>query len=113
MGSESSKKASAVPNRSDMVLVYGRSDDGKGYDVLRQRGAEIEAGRMRPLDDGKPIHGEIVRLKPREDSEVLFDVEVHHDGRSSTGRPAKVATDEYRKGWDSIWAEKPDPHTLN
>jgi hypothetical protein len=38
---------------------------------------------------------------------------VHHDGRSSTGRPAKVASDEYRKGWDTIWAQKRDPHTLN
>lgn len=113
MGSESSKKAPADPRTSDVVLVYGRSDDGKAYDVLRQRGAEIEAGSMRPLDDGKPIHGEVVRLKARDDSAVLFDVEVHHDGRSSTGRPAKVASDEYRKGWDTIWAQKRDPHTLN
>ena len=74
---------------------------------------EVEAGTMRPLDEGKPIHGEIVRLKPREESPALFDVEVQHDARPSTGRPAKVATDEYRKGWESIWADNGPDRTLN
>ena len=96
----------------DLVLVYGKSDDGKSYDVLRQRGEAIEAGRVRPLDEGKPIHGEVVRLKAREDSPVLFDVEVHHDARASTGGPAKVASDQYRRGWESIWAKKPSEHSL-
>ena len=97
----------------DLVFVYGKSDDGESYDVLRRRGEGIEAGQVRPLDEGKPIHGEVVRLKPREDSPALFDVEVHHDGRVSTGRPAKVASDRYRRGWESIWAEKPSKHSLN
>ena len=95
------------------MLVYGKSDDGKSYDVLRQRGEAIEAGRVRPLDEGKPIHGEVVRLKAREDSPVLFDVEVHHDTRASTGGPPKVASDQYRRGWESIWAKKPSEHSLN
>ncbi len=95
------------------MLVYGRSEDGRGYDVLRQRGERVEAGRMQPLDHGKPVHGEIVRLRAREESPALFDVEVQHDTRSSTGRPAKVATEEYRKGWESIWAKKRPNRELN
>jgi hypothetical protein len=113
MASESSKKPFADHEPSDVVLVYGKSDDGKGYQVLRQRGAEIEAGTVRPPDEGKPIHGELVRLKRREGSPVLFDVEVDFDGRSSVGRPAKVATDQYRRGWESIWAKKHDAGALN
>ena len=113
MASESPKKAPESRQTGDVVLVYGRSEDGRAYDVLRQRGSEVEAGTMRPLDEGKPIHGEIVRLKPREESPALFDVEVQHDARPSTGRPAKVATDEYRKGWESIWADKGPDRTLN
>ena len=113
MDSESSKKAAAECKSSDLVFVYGKSDDGKGYEVLRQRGEEIEAGQMRPLDEGKPIHGEVVRLKAREDSPLLFDVEVHHDARRATGRPAKVATERYRQGWDSIWAKKQSDHGPN
>jgi hypothetical protein len=113
MGSESPKNASAKRDLTDVVLVYGKSEDGRRYDVLRQRGTEVQAGTMRPLDEGKPIHGEVVRLKPREESPALFDIEVQHDMPSSTGRPAKVATDQYRKGWESIWAKKRDTHTLN
>jgi len=97
----------------DLMLVYSQSEDGKSYDVLRRRGDGIEAGRVRPLEEGKPIHGEVVRLKAREDSPALFDVEVHHDARASTGRPAKVASDQYRRGWESIWAKKAREHELN
>jgi len=113
MGSDSSKKPSAERGGSDVVLVYGRSDDGTRFDVLRQRGAEIQAGTMRPLDEGKPIHGEVVRLAPRDDSPLLFDVEVEHDARTPAGRPAKVATEDYRRGWESIWAKKRSNRALN
>jgi hypothetical protein len=95
------------------MLVCGKSDDGNGYVVLRRRGDGIEAGRVRPLDEGKPIHGEVVRLNARPDSPVLFDVEVQHDARPSAGRPAKVANERYRQGWDSIWAKNPRDHLLN
>jgi hypothetical protein len=113
MASQSSKKAPDERHDPDVVLVYGRSEDGKEYGVLRQRGSEIEAGTMRPLDEGKPIHGEVVRLKPRQESPVLFDVEVAHDARLSTGRPAKVASEQYRKGWESIWAKGRRNRSLN
>jgi hypothetical protein len=113
MDSESSRKASADGKLRDVLLVYGASDDGKGYEVLRQRGDEIQAGRLRPLHDGKPLHGEVVRLEPRKESPALFDVEVRHDARVASGRPAQVATDEYRKGWESIWASKRESRELN
>ena len=113
MGSQSSKSASDKGTKTDVVLVYGRSDDGKAYDVLRQRGSEVHAGTIRPLDHGKPIHGEVIRLRPREESAALFDVEVEHRAPSHTGRPAKVATDRYREGWESIWADKRPSETLN
>lgn len=109
----SSKKDPKKAENRDMVLVYGQSQDGTEYGVLRQRGDSIEAGKMRPLDEGKPIHGEVVRLRPRSESPALFDVEVQHDARTTIGRPAKVATDRYRKGWDSIWAAKPRDRSLN
>jgi hypothetical protein len=111
---ESAKEASGGHEASnDVVWVYRKSEDGGGYDVLRKRGSEVQAGTVRPLDQAKPIHGEVIRLKPREDSPALFDVEVELAGRASTGGPAKVATDRYRKGWESIWAKKPADTTLN
>lgn len=112
MSAESAKKPSKGSS-SDIVWVYAKSDDGRGYDVLRRRGDEVSAGTVRQLDEAKPIHGEVVRLKPRDDSPALFDVEVQLEARASKGRPAKVATDEYRKGWESIWAKKANRRTLN
>jgi hypothetical protein len=113
MGSNSSKKAPAASTETDMVLVYGQSEDGQRYGVIRQRGAEIQAGTMRPLQEGKPILGEVVRLKPREESPALFDVEVQHQGSSARGRPAKVASEDYRRGWESIWSNKRRNQALN
>lgn len=113
MAEQPTKKASSQRGAGDVVLVYGQSQDGHGYDVLRQRNGEIQAGTVRPLDEGKPIHGEVVRLKPRQEAPFLFDVEVQHDARTSTGRPAQVATDQYRKGWESIWAKKRVSRALN
>ncbi|MGD8606157.1 MAG: hypothetical protein PVH21_02610 [Myxococcales bacterium] len=113
MGAESRKKAPSKRDGGDVVLVYGQSEDGRSYDVLRQRNGEIQAGTVKPLDEGKPIHGEVVRLKPREEAPLLFDVEVQHDARGSAGRPAQVATERYRKGWESIWAKKRGSRALN
>ena len=50
MASKPFKKVASKHEQTDVVLVYGQSEDGKEYGVLRQRGAEVEAGRMRPLD---------------------------------------------------------------
>jgi hypothetical protein len=111
MAQRSPKKASKR-DAQDVVLVYGQSEGGS-YEVLRQRNGEVQAGTMRPLDEGKPILGEVVRLKPRQEAPFLFDVEVQHDARPPRGRPPKVATERYRKGWESIWAKRQEPRRLN
>jgi hypothetical protein len=122
----------------DVAIVCGVSDDGQGVDVIRRRGERLEAGTVRRLEQGKPIHGEVVRLRPREQFPMICDVEVEmpapgqsppgqsSPGQSSsapsssgqpptgaitTGRPAQVATETYRKNWDAIYgrSKKPDP----
>lgn len=111
MTSKSRKKSTSADR--DLMLVYARSEDGSQYGVLRQRGTEVQAGVVRPLTDGKPIHGEVVRLRPREESPVLFDVEVQHASDRTAAGPARVSTESYRKGWESIWASKPRDRTLH
>jgi hypothetical protein len=103
------------PSRSknDVVMVYGRSEDGKSYGVLRQRGDEVHAGTLRPLEQGKPIQGEVIRLKPRDDSRALYDVEVQLEMGTGSGRPAQVASERYRKGWDTIWSKRRAAPELN
>jgi len=94
----------------DVAIVCGVSDDGQGVDIIRRRGERIEAGTVRRLEQGKPIHGEVVRLRPREHFPMICDVEVEVPARGqssgpalTTGRPAQVATETYRKNWDAIY----------
>ena len=110
-----------MPKKSkDLVLVHGPSPDGNGVNVLRARNQRLEVGTMRPLQHGRPIHGEVVKLTPRPETPMLFDAETEIEapvsnkaeaGASPTGDehrgtsagPAQVASDEYRRNWDAIW----------
>jgi hypothetical protein len=139
-------KASKAPKSEDIAFVCGRTDDGKGLHVLRKRGPNLEAGVVQPLEEGKPIHGELVTLRQRGET-PLCDIEVHYatpaskaaagakvsarllPGSSATpgattnasssddetrGHPAQVASDSYRKNWDTIWNRKaPKKNLLN
>lgn len=117
----------------DVAIVCGVSDDGQGVDVIRRRGERLEAGTVRRLEQGKPIHGEVVRLRPREQFPMICDVEVempapgHSSSRHSapessspgqlssgaaTGRPAQVATETYRKNWDAIYGRSKKPGSV-
>jgi hypothetical protein len=102
----------------DVALVLGQTEDRKGYQILRKRADEdsVEMGTVRPLEEGKPIDGEVLAFKARKDHPMLFDVKSHFDpnadtdsgGKSSVG-PAKVSTAQYRSGWDAIWGKRKRP----
>lgn len=103
----------------DVAIVCGVSDDGQGVDIIRKRGERLEAGTVRRLEQGKPIHGEVVRLRPRERFPMVCDVEVEMPApgqsggaASATGRPAQVATETYRKNWDAIYGRSKKPGSL-
>lgn len=102
-------------------MIHAPAPDGKGVTVLRARSERLEAGVLRPLEDGKPITGEIVKLTPR-DEPMLYDVETQMtvpepaaatDVARATSGPAQVATDGYRKGWDAIWQRSATPSRTN
>jgi hypothetical protein len=89
----------------DVAFVFGKDANGVHNIRRRAENAPIEAGLLQPLVEGKPITGELISMKRREDMPMLFDVKSelpHDEGRTGTG-PSKVATDSYRKGWDAIW----------
>lgn len=122
----------AKPNKSkagaseDVVLLCGRTEDGAGLDVIRKRGELLQRGVVRPLEDGKPIHGEVVKLEQRGNT-PLFDVTVHcatspvhadepalNDTSGVTrGHPARVASEDYRRNWDAIWKRPPSKSLPN
>jgi hypothetical protein len=93
----------------DVAMVFGK--DQYGTHILRRRSedAPIEAGVLRPLQSGKPIDGEVISLKPRNDAPMLFDVTSEFPSpvpRSTSVGPAQVASDAYRKGWDAVWGRR-------
>jgi hypothetical protein len=113
-----SSSASPSTEKRDVVLVHGVTPDGKGFEVLRARDERVEQGTVRPLDPGKPIYGEVVKLTPRTDAPLVYDVDVQlekaqvaTDTASSTvdtarSGPAQVASDSYRRNWDAIWKRR-------
>jgi hypothetical protein len=105
----------ATPGSRDVALIRGRTADGEGLSVIRQRDDQVEFGAVRPLKEGAPIHGEVVTLKPRPEFPLLCDVDVAYSPpeqaadvakRSEGPRrgPAQVASESYRTNWDAIWS---------
>jgi hypothetical protein len=102
--------------KTDVVVVRAFTPAGDGLEVVRQRGDRLETGVIQRIEHGKPIHGEVVRLRPRPGCPLVCDVEValpapQHPPQdvtsagpaASTRGPAKVASDRYRTNWDLIW----------
>lgn len=109
------KAASATADpkpAQDVVLIGGPTENEGGFHVLRRREDTIELGEVRALKEGQPIHGEVVRLHAREDNERIFNVEVlvpsSQKAPKSLGRPAQIATDDYRRNWEAIFGARRD-----
>jgi hypothetical protein len=116
-GGSGSKRAA---RKKDLALVFGPSEDGEGFNVLRRRAGSkaVEAGTLRPLREGRAIMGEVVRLERRQEAPFLFDCETDEDlstppPRAQVAGPPQVATDEYRRGWDAIWGPRERSTALN
>jgi hypothetical protein len=117
-----------VPKRKkDLLLVKGPTDDGAGVHVVRARPERLELGTMRPLQEGRPIDGEVVRVNPHPECPFLYEVETEFSTQSSEASaatttaeepkppaakasapargagPPKVASEAYRRNWDAIW----------
>ena len=96
--------------KSDVVLLHSPTDDGNGMKVLRAREGKIETGEVRPLEEGKPLTGDVVTLCPREGTPRGCDVKVQYQAKPETkpgakahAGPAQVATDTYRDNWETIF----------
>lgn len=126
-GAGSDRAAARAQPVEDVALVCGVSQDGQGVEVIRKRGERIETGTVRRLEAGKPIHGEVVRLRPRANAPFVCDVEVEFAGPAreagssssadaaigASSGPAQVATESYRKNWDAIYGRSRKPSLLN
>jgi hypothetical protein len=101
--------------KTDVLFVGPEVENGEGYKVLRRRDESLEVGELRNTKEGQPIHGEVVKLIPREGQPRLFDVDVvvpkaapprADDTAGPRKGPAQVATDTYRENWELIFAPR-------
>jgi len=111
------KQEESEPAKHDVVLVHGRTEDGEGFRALRSRPGTLAMAELRPVREGQPLSesAELVRLRTREESPLLWDVEVVYSGDSScpTGHegPARVSSERYRENWERVFAS--DKHDVN
>ena len=129
--SDDGESAPPAASSPDVALIHGVTPDG-GFQILRARDNRLEVGAIRPLREGVPITGEVVKLHPRQDFPALCDVEVQlaapelaNDRQvpatttppvantAPRSGPAQVATDQYRKNWDAIWSQSPKAKLVN
>lgn len=102
------------PLPEDVLLVGGQVPGSDAYRVLRARQERLEVGELRQLKEGKPIDGDVVKLKPRPEHERLFEVETlasSEELRQAAGHsgPPQVATDQYRENWSRVFgSERPN-----
>jgi hypothetical protein len=94
--------------KQDVVFVHSPLEEGEGFRVIRKREDSLELGELRSVQEGRPIHGEMVRLSPRKEHDRLFDVEVvvpkQELAAAPRSGPAQVATSAYRRNWEAIFA---------
>ena len=109
------KDQAPAKKEDDVVFVHSSTESGDGLRVLRKRGEALEVGELRGIREGQPIHGDVVKLTPREGQERVFDVEVllkapaPRPGPPRAG-PAQVATAAYRTNWESIFGSGDAPN---
>ena len=102
----------------DVVLLHSRTEDGQGVRALRSRPSKLELTEIRPIKEGKPLMaGEVVRLRPRQESPLLCDVDVEYSLETEGGDhdgPPRVASRAYRDNWDAVFGRAPrKPEVLN
>ncbi len=104
------------PAVKDIVILGPPTADGGGVHILRAREERIETGELRAMEEGRPIVGEVVTLKPRDANPRVCDVTSSFNPgglapspRSPQKGPAKVSTRAYREGWDEIFGTKRPP----
>jgi len=91
------------PPGRDYAILGPPTGDGGIHMIRHREDHTFESGVLRPVQEGKPISGEIIRLIPNE-GEPGYDVETIYSPVS--GGPAMVNSKPFREGWDRIFEKK-------
>jgi len=89
-------------------VLLDHSEAHGGQPVIFERDGQINAGVLKPLEEGKPIdeEGELVEVKT---NGRLAIMKSHgRVGRATSQGPAMVNDKSYKDGWDRIFGKKQD-----
>ena len=110
---DASDKGQDSEKQHDVVFVHGRTRDGQGLRALRSRPERLETAEIRPVQSGQPLQpgSELIKLQQREESPLLYDVDVQFaDGEHTGSRagPPRVANSRYRDNWEVVFGNDTD-----
>lgn len=111
----------------DIAVPLGETENG-GLMIARIQGTDERptramVGELRPLQDGVPVMGEVVKLTkdgeaPHYKVETLVEdpFKAERERARSSGRTSTTysfPSQKYQENWASIFRKKPDPSELN
>lgn len=97
-----------MPKKKNHVYVGPESPDGS-VPIFQPVEGGVRVGKIQPLGHGKPVMGELVSLRPREDGDGHWMETVLESPVAGPGGPAMVNSEKYRNGWDSLFGTKIEP----
>ncbi len=89
----------------DRIRIGPKLEDGRRLATRIHADGSTSNGIIAPAEDGKPIHGELLRVND-ECHEGWHDVDTVYDASPTLNGPAQVATPRYREGYDRIFGTK-------
>ena len=105
---------SSEDDKRDVVMIARVDSTRNEIHVIKPVADGIEKAVLRPVEEGVPLMGDLVRLHPNPDFPMLAEIETvmrHPDGKSRARRssdgPPMVASEAYRRGWDAIFGVRP------
>ena len=85
------------------VLVTGELPDGSTTVLREDAEGNVHAGVIDPIQDGKPITGDLVEVSDEADDDGWRPMKVLY---SASKGPPQVATKKYCEGYDRIFGKK-------
>ncbi len=76
--------------------------------VRRNADHQEISGVMRPVREGENLAGQgLFSIEPKDPARGLYHVKDIQLPAAARGKPAQVATDAFRDGWDAVWGKQP------
>ena len=109
----------------DIAIPLGHAENGNLL-MARVQGTEerptrVLMGELQPLEEGKPIMGEVVQLHPEEGQRHMRVETVIEDpfkaekekARASGSKTFSFPSKTYQDNWDRIFRRKSEPADIN